>query len=241
MLRWLHKPAVQTGLVILALVAVALLWRALPVGKWIDAAAEPIRQAGPIGAVGFVLVYVLAVVLLAPGSALTLAGSYLYGFWIGMLLVSIGSTIGAFLAFMLARTVGRERVRTWLARDLRFQSIDRAVGEQGAWVVFLLRLTPLVPFNLLNFGLGLTSVRPLPYLLATWLGMLPGTMLFVLVGAGLGAQKTTEGPHVWYWVAIFVTTLLATGYVGRVARRAIEQAHVVEPTTPADTPAASPD
>ncbi|HEV3166506.1 MAG TPA: TVP38/TMEM64 family protein [Isosphaeraceae bacterium] len=223
MLRFVRHPAVRGGLVLLVLLGVALAWRALPVSAWVERALGPIQRAGAWGGLGYVLAYVVFVVLLIPGTPMTLAGGYLYGPVVGSLLVSLASTMGAAAAFLVARTLVRERVRRAVEHDPRFDAIDRAVARRGAWVVLLLRLSPMVPFNVLNYALGMTGVGFWPYVLASWVGMMPSTIVYVLVGASgsPGGQPELLGPV--YWVVIVTTTIVATGYVGWLAKRALQQ------------------
>lgn len=214
------------------LLAIALAWHALPVSGWVERAAVPIRRAGAWGAIAYLLGYAVAAVLMVPGSALSLAGAYLYGWKWGAVLVSIGSTLGAAAAFAVARTLARERVRRWLGDDPRLDAIDRAVAGRGARVVFLLRLSPALPYCVLNYALGLTGVRFVPYVLATWAGMLPGTVAYVLIGASFRADPGRRGLDAWSWAAILVPTLIATAYLGWVARSALDRAG--QPTGPAE-------
>ncbi len=215
-------PVAKAALVVAGLLVVASAWRALPVAEWVDRAAGPIREAGPAGVAIYGAIYVVGVVLMVPGTAMTLAGAYLYGPVIGTLVVSAAATAGAGCAFLVARTFLRDRVRLWAGADRRFAAIDRAIAERGARVVFLLRLTPLVPFNVLNYALGATGVRFGPYLLASWAGMLPGTIVVVLIGSRLGGRDAGLGP--WGWAAAVLATVVATVYVGRLATRALGEA-----------------
>jgi uncharacterized membrane protein YdjX (TVP38/TMEM64 family) len=147
---------------------------------------------------------------------------------LGFVAVSAGSTLGAAGAFLIARHLARERVERRAAADPRFAAIDQAVGREGWKIVLLTRLSPLFPFTLLNYLYGLTRVRFGAYLLASWIGMMPGTLLYVYLGvAGRAVAETTAGqrsrtPQEW---ALFVVGLLATAavtvYVTRLARQAL--------------------
>lgn len=202
-------------------VAFALAWRFLPLADRIDSLVRSVERAGAWGAALYAAIYVLGVVLMVPGSSLTLVAGLLYGPVWGTALVSAASTLGASLAFLIARTIGRGYVRARAGADRRFAAIDRAVAERGAGVVFLLRLSPLVPFNLLNYALGLTGVRGWPYVLATWAGMLPGTVLFTMIGASFGPNGRPGGLGPWYWAAVVAATIAATIYISRLARTAL--------------------
>jgi uncharacterized membrane protein YdjX (TVP38/TMEM64 family) len=188
------------------------------------------KAAGLGGALLFAGAYVLGTLLFFPGSVLTLAAGFLYGLVGGMAVVVPGSILGALLAFLLGRTVLRRPTERLLRRHPRFAAVDTAVAENGFRVVLLLRLSPLFPFNLLNYGLGVTRVPLLPYLLGSALGMLPGTLLYVYLGSLLtsasellGGKRPDAG---WAGRALFLGGLVATAavvvLVGRAARRALE-------------------
>lgn len=130
----------------------------------------------------FTGIYIVAVVAALPGSALTIAAGALFGTFWGLVLVSLGSTAGAGLAFLLARYFMREKVSRWLAGNLVFRRLDQLTESRGGVIVALTRLIPLFPFNLLNYGFGLTRVRFWTYLFWSWLCMLPATVLFVAGG-----------------------------------------------------------
>ncbi|MDE2489780.1 MAG: TVP38/TMEM64 family protein, partial [Elusimicrobia bacterium] len=154
--------------------------------KALAAALAWTAAAGPAGWAAYVGLYVLACVAFLPGSVLTLGAGAAFGLWTGFLLVSAGSTLGACASFL----VGRYFLRDWVSKKLQavpvFAAIAAAVGQEGGKVVFLTRLSPVLPFNLLNYGYGLTEVGLGEYALASWLGMMPGTFLYVYLGAAAG-------------------------------------------------------
>ena len=171
--------------VALALVAAGLVGLVLffPVNHWALLLVEWIRGAGALGVGVYALTYVAATLLLLPGSILTAGAGFVYGPLVGTLLVSPVSVLAATLAFILGRFVAR----TWVARRMekhpRFAAIDEAIGKSGFKIVFLLRLSPVFPFNLLNYALGVTRVRLGDYVIASLLGMLPATLLYVYLGS----------------------------------------------------------
>jgi len=181
--------------------------------------------------VGFVAGYVLATVAFIPGSLLTLAAGALFGLVRGTALVLVAATLGASLAFLVARYLARGLVERRLAGNARFAAIDRAIGAEGRKIVFLLRLSPLFPFNLLNYALGLTRVRFADYLVAS-AGMVPGTLLYVYYGkvagdvARLAAGGTVRRDAAYYVVLALglAATVGVTTVVTRVARRALREA-----------------
>jgi uncharacterized membrane protein YdjX (TVP38/TMEM64 family) len=210
-------------LVVLA-AAVAL----LPVREWLILGISWIDAHRTQAWIAYVLAYVVATVLLMPGSILTVPAGFVFGLPLGVVLVSAGSVLGAACAFGVGRFFAREWVAARVARLPRFKALDRATRNQGFVIVLLARLSPLFPFNLLNYGLGVTGVRFRDYILASWIGMLPGTVLYVYLGtlAQDLTQLTTgqvEGgwPGRALFVAGFVATLILTVLVTRKATRAL--------------------
>ena len=183
------------------------------------------------GPVVFVLGYATATVAFVPGSVLTLAAGAIFGLEEGTLVVFLGSTLGASAAFLISRHLARRTIERKLAGSAAFAALDRAVGSEGRKMVFLLRLSPVFPFNLLNYGLGLTKVRFVDYLVAS-VGMLPGTLLYVYYGmiagdlaALAGGATVARGPAHYAVLALgLVATVVVTALVTRMARRALRQA-----------------
>jgi uncharacterized membrane protein YdjX (TVP38/TMEM64 family) len=217
------------GVVGVAALGAALLL--LPLDRWLLALVETMREAGGTGALLYVVAYVVACVLLLPGSVLTLAAGFAYGPLLGTLLVMVASMLGACTAFVLGRTVLRGRIERRLADQPRFAAVDRAVAAQGFKVVLLLRLSPLFPFNVLNYALGLTRVRLRTYALASLIGMFPGTLLYVYLGSLVtsaaqlaSGQRPQGGPYgqLLFWGGL-AATVLATVLITRSARRALAQ------------------
>jgi uncharacterized membrane protein YdjX (TVP38/TMEM64 family) len=200
------------------------------------------KAAGLAGALVFAGAYVLGTLLFFPGSVLTLGAGFLYGLAGGLAVVVPGSILGSLLAFLLGRTVLRGPTQRLLRRHPRFAAVDTAVAQKAFAVVVLLRLSPLFPFNLLNYGLGVTRVPLLPYLLGSAVGMLPGTLLYVYLGSLLtsasellGGKRPDSG---WAGRALFLGGLVATAVVvvlvSRAARRALQT--VLEVQAPPASP-----
>jgi uncharacterized membrane protein YdjX (TVP38/TMEM64 family) len=223
-----RRPWLAVALVLLAVVGIWLAGSRL--GGVVAAAARGIEDLGPWAPAAFVAGYVLATVALLPGSVLTLAGGALFGLARGTVYVFAGATLGACLAFLVSRHLARRVVERRLAGSPRFAAIDGAVAREGRKIVFLLRLSPLFPFNLLNYALGLTRVRFRDYLVAC-LGMLPGTLLYVYYGKVAGdVARVAAGvrvPHdAAYWALLtlgLLATIAATAVVTRSARRALQE------------------
>jgi len=215
----------------LGVAALFLLWRLLPVSSWLTAFRAWVSGLGPLAAVVYGLGYVAAALLFVPGSLLTLGAGLAFGLGWGIVLVSIASTSAAALAFLIARYVARSRVEDFAKSNEKFRAIDAAIGQKGWKIVGLLRLSPIVPFSISNYLYGLTAVRFWPYVLASWVGMLPGTVLYVYLGAAgrtLGAGKTRSP----WQIALLALGLLATAAVTilltRVARAELSRTRVGE-------------
>jgi uncharacterized membrane protein YdjX (TVP38/TMEM64 family) len=179
-IRWL----VVLGIAAAVVAALVLGGRSL-VGP-LQRFAAWVQGLGVWGPVVFILGYAVATVAFAPGAVLTLAAGALFGLVYGTAYTLVGATLGASLAFLVARYVARGAIERRIAGNPRFQAIDRAVGREGWKIVALLRLSPVFPFNLLNYALGLTRVRFLDYLAAS-VAMLPGTLLYVYYGKAAGS------------------------------------------------------
>ncbi len=214
------------GIAALAAILVALLL--LPVGAWLELLRAHFERLGPWGIGLFVMVYASAAVLFVPGSALTIGAGVIYGLWRGCIAVSAGSTLGAAAAFLIARYVARGRVERWAAANPRFSAIDQAIGREGWKIVLLTRLSPAFPFTLLNYLYGLTRVSFGRYILASWIGMMPGTVLYVYLGvaggaiAGTASGPRSKSPGEWALLIVgLIATLAVTLYITRLARRAL--------------------
>ena len=210
------------------MIGIALLATSPPVTDLVVRLAESARATGATGVVLFFAAYVLATVFVIPGSVLTLAAGFAYGpFW-GLVLASPASVVGATCAFVLGRTVLRQWAERKLAASDRARAIDAAVGREGFRLVLLLRLSPLFPFSVLNYVLGLSRVRLRTYVVASFIGMLPGTALYVYLGslAPAAAQlasapaKASTAQAVLYAVG-FAATAVVLALGTRAAKQAL--------------------
>lgn len=207
--------------VLLALVALS------PIHEWLEVGVAWTQSHHRLAGAAFVASYVLAAVLVVPGSILTLAAGFVFGLPLGVLLVSMGSVAGAGCAFLVSRYLARDWIAAHIANSPRFKALDSATRHEGFLIVFLARLSPLFPFNLMNYGLGLTGVRFRDFLLASWIGMLPATVLYVYVGSlaknvsqllhgvehGVGGRSLLAGG--------FLATAALTVVITRKANRAL--------------------
>lgn len=207
----------------------------LPIADWTIRVAERARGTGAAGVALFFAIYVASTVALLPGSILTLAAGFVYGPWWGLAVASPASVTGATCAFLLGRTALRDWAAQKVGESRRARAIDAAVAREGFKLVLLLRLSPLVPFNLLNYILSLSRVTTGRYVLASFLGMLPGTALYVYLGSLAPAAaelRTTAASGGRTSTALYVAGLVATVavvvVVTRAARRALN-AELQEP------------
>lgn len=183
---------------------------------------------GPTGMIAFVGIYVLACVFMVPGSVLTLGAGAVFGVVKGSVIVSVAATLGATAAFLVGRYLARNRVAKMIEGNERFRAIDEAVGREGWKIVGLTRLSPVFPFNVLNYAYGITKVSLRDYFLASWVGMLPGTVMYVYLGSLAGSLATLGGhgggrtPAQWalYGVGL-LATVAVTVFVTRIARTAL--------------------
>lgn len=203
--------------------------------EWLRNALEWIDSLGAVGAIAFILLYIIATVAFLPGSILTLGAGVVFGVVMGSVYVFIGATLGATAAFL----VGRYLARGWVARKIegnqKFQAVDRAVGREGLKIVLLTRLSPIFPFNLLNYAYGITGVSVKDYIIGS-VGMIPGTIMYVYLGslagslATLGTKAQPANPTIQWTIRIigFIATVAVTLYITKIARKALEE-EVLEP------------
>ncbi len=218
-------------LLLLAAGIVALLFAGRHLGGYLQEFTKWIENLGPWGPAGLIAGYVLGTIALVPGSAITLATGALFGLLEGTIYVFIGATLGSIAAFLIARYLARGWIEGRIAKDERFAAIDRAVGKQGFKITFLLRLSPAVPFNFLNYALGLTRVTLRDYAVSS-LGMIPGTILYVYYGKVAGdlaalasGAKIQKGPEYYVLLSVgLLATLAVTLYVTKLAKKALEEA-----------------
>jgi uncharacterized membrane protein YdjX (TVP38/TMEM64 family) len=239
-----RRAGVRVALVLATLGAVAVAAATLPVERHLLGLVAWIRGAGWPGIVAFVAAYVLATVLFLPGSILTLGAGFAYGVLLGVPIVWVAANAGATLAFLLGRTVAREAVAARVGASPRFTAIDHAVGREGLRIVLLTRLSPVFPFNLLNYAFGLTQVRLGDYVLGSLVGMLPGTLMYVYLGSlvtsltQLAAGRPAGGAaqQAFYFTGL-AATVAVTVYVTRIARRALAEATAEVAADSAEAPA----
>jgi uncharacterized membrane protein YdjX (TVP38/TMEM64 family) len=197
---------------------------------WLKNALAWIESLGSIGALAFIGIYIAATVAFLPGSILTLGAGVVFGVWLGAVYVFIGATLGATAAFLVGRYLARNWVAQKIAGNEKFNAIDRAVGKEGLKIVLLTRLSPIFPFNLLNYAFGLTGVSIKDYIIGS-VGMIPGTLAYVYFGSLAGnlaligtSTEPTNATLQWtIRIVGFIATIAVTIYVTRIAKQALNE------------------
>lgn len=205
---------------------------------WLEALVQRLADLGAWGPVLFIGLYILAAITLAPAFLLTFSSGAVFGLWRGTMLTYIGAVLGASAVYALAAPLARWRVLRWIDRDPRVAATRRAVVKDSAWIMFLLRLSPLVPYNLLNYALALSGVTFRDYLLAS-VGMIPAIIMYAYYGkvagdvtriaAGVAPARGTE-----YYVMLVIgllATVAATHLIARAARKAMGEEELATKTT----------
>lgn len=210
----------------------------LPIDRWAIELITAVRGLGALGWIAFVAVYIAVTATLLPASVLTLGAGFAYGLP-GVLLVWPAAVIGSTLAFAIGRRFARAFVAEKLDGTTRFRAIDEVVGDSGFKITALLRLSPLIPFGLLNYGLSLTRIRASDYVVATSLGIVPGTFMYVYLGSSVGnlaaladdSATDSVATRVAFWVGLAITVAV-TVWITRLARRRISEIIGSDPGVP---------
>lgn len=217
-----RQTAIRIAAAIAVIGVVIVAFRVLPVADWLRQFQAYVRGLGVAGYILYAVVYALCVVLLIPASVLTLGAGAIFGWTAGSLVVIVGATAGATLAFILAQTVLRKRVEAMIAANPKLSAVDKAIAREGTKLMLLMRLSGFPPFTWINYALGLTGVRVLPYVLTTFFGIIPGVAAFTYAGAAGAAVATGRGNR----IALIVTALgavLVSIYIARIAAKAIRR------------------
>lgn len=221
------RIALWVGVAVL-LIGLTLAWIFLPLQEWMHAFTTWVRGYGMTGMLVFAAAYVVAVVGLAPAGVMSVAAGVVFGVW-GFPTVVAAATLGAVLAFLIARYLARERIGLAIQKRPLLRAIDQAVQEEGWKTVVLLRLTPLVPFNIQNYLLGVTDVGLLPYALGTFFGIMPGAALYVYLGAIGEAAARGGGGGIAQTVFIgigLIATVAVVVVIGRKAKAKLREAGI---------------
>ena len=197
---------------------------------WLAPVVLKLAELGPWGPVFFILLYVAAAITLAPAFFLTVAAGAIFGVWRGSLFVFIGASLGASAVYALGVPMSRSRLMVRVTRDRRVAAVRDAVRGEGAWVMFLLRLSPLIPFNILNYALALSGVRYVDFALALF-GMIPAIIMYTYYGKVVGdvaalaaGVSPPRGPEYYALLVLgLVAIIISTTMITRAARRAVER------------------
>ena len=189
-----------------------------------------VQKNGALGAAVFIAIYIICTVLFVPGSVLTLGAGAVFGVVKGSIFVSIASTLGAAGAFLIGRYLARDWISKKIEGNKKFKAIDEAVAKEGWKIVGLTRLSPAFPFTLLNYAYGLTRVSLRDYFLASWIGMIPGTVMYVYLGSAAGegikaaAGENTSSPgEMALKIVGLIATIIVTVFVTKIAKKALNQ------------------
>uniref|UniRef100_A0A5B6Z8U7 VTT domain-containing protein n=1 Tax=Davidia involucrata TaxID=16924 RepID=A0A5B6Z8U7_DAVIN len=229
-LTW--SSAIRVALFLLLLAAITAAFISLPAEKILKDFLLWVKQdLGPWGPLVLAVAYIPLTILAVPASVLTLGGGYLFGLPVGFVADSVGATIGATAAFLFGKTIGRSYVISKLKNYPKFQAVAIAIQRSGFKIVLLLRLAPLLPFNMLNYLLSVTPVHLGEYILASWVGMMPITFALVYVGTTL--KDLSDVTHGWnevsttrwvFMVSGFLISVIIMVYVTKVAKEALDEA-----------------
>ncbi len=221
------KPALF-GIVLIGLFVAA---RLVDIESGLGAARAWIESLGAWGPVAFIGLYVLATVLMVPGSVPTILAGGLFGAVWGTVYVSIASVLGAALAFLIARYVLRDHVAGWLSKKPGLAKIDRLTASHGTLIVAIIRLVPLFPFNIVNYAFGLTRIGFGRYVIVSWICMLPGTFLYV-AGTDAVLEAISSGEIPWLLIGAVLAVFVLLFFVGRKAAGRLKAAEAATGDAP---------
>ncbi|MAI78478.1 MAG: hypothetical protein CL917_06040 [Deltaproteobacteria bacterium] len=212
------------------LIAAIVLYRNLPLAIWMSNFNAYVSELGPLGPVLYALGFAASVALFLPVLPLSLGAGALFGLWIGFAVALVGATTGATISFLLARTLLRELVKKKIMKRSIFQALDKAISKSGGRVVFLTRLSPIIPFAIINLAYGLTGVRSKAYVLATCLGLIPTSLIFTFLGSTAVdvADPEQDMIRTGLQIAGAVATVIVAVLLTRFARKAILDAGIEE-------------
>ncbi len=211
------------GVIVYILISYPVAEKLLECVAWID-------SMGNLGILIFMVVFSIGVIIFLPASVMSLGAGFAYGIVLGSILVTIGGMIGAVVAFLLSRYIARDWVTKIIARDRRFQRVDKAIAANGFKFVLLTRLSPVVPYVLQNYTYGLTAVSLKDYSKASVIGMLPGTLLYVYLGSMIteasqvaSGKILTTPAHIAFYILGLIATVAITIVLAKIAKKAMQE------------------
>ncbi len=214
------SPWIKRGIYLSLFVGLLILYRFLPLNEWITTFRIWVQDLGALGWIISILGYAIASFVLIPGALLTITAGIAFGLW-GFFIVVAGATIGAGMSFLAARYLFRNSVEKSLSKKPLFNAINEAIKEEGWKVVGLMRFSPAMPFSLQNWLFGVTAVKFIPYILATFFGIMPGTLLYVWIGsigANAAAGSETSTAKLVFLIIGILATLIVTVFIGKKAK-----------------------
>jgi uncharacterized membrane protein YdjX (TVP38/TMEM64 family) len=228
------QAILKLGAVLVSLVLLIIAAQQLGITTYINNTLQTTLQwidsLGNWGAIIFILIYIIAAIFLISGAVLTLGAGVLFGLVKGSILVSIASTLAATCAFLIGRYLARNWVAKQIENQPKFKAIDAAVSQEGWKIVGLTRLSPVFPFVFLNYAFSITQVSLKDFILASWIGMMPGTIMYVYFGylagdlATLGAEnQETNSLQLIIRIVGLIATVIVTVYVTKIAKKALDQ------------------
>lgn len=220
---------VKFGIIAVVIAGLVILGKQLNINEFLQNILQWIDSLGFWGIAIYILIYVLAAVLLLSGAVLTLGAGAIFGVVQGSIIVSLASTLAATVAFLIGRYVARGWVAKQIEHKPNFKAIDSAVADEGWKIVGLTRLSPIFPFVFLNYAFGVTQVSLKDYAIASWIGMMPGTVMYVYIGSlakdlatlGAGSEQATTVQWILRIVG-FIATVAVTVYVTKIAKKALD-------------------
>jgi len=216
-----HIP-VKPLLLLVIVIAIIVVSARMGVGEKLGALQDWIRSLGVLGPLVFMGVYAVATVAALPGSALSIVAGAIFGPVLGVIVVIFAATLGAGLAFLVSRYFARSSIERWLEGNEKFRKLDELTARHGDIMVAITRLVPIFPFNLLNYGFGLTRVAFKTYIVWSFVCMLPGTILYV-VGSAAVAEAVREGKVPWVLVVVVAMILGIIVVLGRQAKKKLKE------------------
>jgi len=226
-----HRLATKVILLMIVVILMIIIGIHINIPSWLSNLVEWIENYGWWGIILFILLHLIGSIIAIPAFVMAFAGGFIFGLGRGIIIVSISSTMGATAAFLVARYLVRDWIIRIMEKHPRYKIIDEAIAREGWQIIGLIRLSPIIPYNILHFVFGITSVKLLHYIIASWIGMLPMTFMYVYAGS-LASSLTQVGESKYliysseswiFYILGFLITLTATIYVSAVVRRALKK------------------
>ena len=223
------------------LAALAWAWSSLPIADIIHSLQQRVIELGFLGFGVFALAYILITLVLGPAAVLSASAGLVWGPVTGLVSVMISATLAAVVAAVVGRYLGRRHVQKLVAKDRRMQAVIQAVEDSGWRIVVLLRLSPLLPFGIQNYLLSVTGIRLLPYALATAIGILPSSAVYVYLGSLGNSVGSDAGPMRWVLLGVgLLATVLVVMLITRRAQAALARATINSAVATTDLQEATP-